>query len=175
MKWWNYFMIWRDAYISNVFSIYAYISNIVKEGLLLNIPVVCISLERWCWGHKSLQGSSLSVNPSLYFCGFELCAAEWSCQSQALSSRGHWSNRSGRKIIISLQHSLNGPKINLLISSHSFPSYISVNCQTSDKFPSILYWSIILCCCRYGYLQICYRLLHKLLRVLCCSCMYEYK
>lgn len=121
-------MTWRDAYISRRYC---------QERLLLNIPV-CISLERWCWEHKSLQGSSLSVNPSLYFCGFQLCAAEWSCQRQALSSRGHWANRSGRKIIISLQRRLNGPKINLLISSHSFPSYISFNCQTSDNFPQYI-------------------------------------
>lgn len=131
MKWFSGFMVWRDAFISGQYC---------QERLLLNIRVVCISLERRWWGHKSLQGPSLGVNPRLYFRGFELCAAEWSCQSQALSSRGHWSNRSGRKknLIISLQRSLNGPEINLLISSHSFPSYISVNCQTSDNFPQYI-------------------------------------
>lgn len=88
MKRWNDFMIWRDVFISRRYC---------QEGLLLNIPVVWISLERRWWGHKPLQGPSLSANPRLHFHGFELCAAEWSCQSQALSSRGHWSNRSGRK------------------------------------------------------------------------------
>lgn len=90
MKRWNDFLIicYGDAFISRQYC---------QERLLLNIPVVCVSLERGWWGHKSLQGPSLGVNPRLYFRGFELCAADWSCQSQALSSRGHWSNRSGRK------------------------------------------------------------------------------
>lgn len=160
---------WEDLHLSFCSCIFASMGSAVLLTCCVCFPcerpsavvrAVCMgpgtssargSAATWGWGFCTGV-----VSPVLRSCLFCLCwerAAEGTDPTAVGGKCCH------------LQCNLTGTEINLLISSRSFFSPVSVLiAKQVTTFSSILPWNIMHCCCRYGYLQICYRLLYELQR-----------